>query len=428
MGQRTVLSEAEKQYLQRRKEEGASLGRIAEELRCSPETTRKWWRWLRKGERPKRRGRPKEAILSSYPKALREKAVALKKAHPHWGPISVKLELRQDEAWATTALPSNARLSMLFQEACPEAVQPRLHRSTRSQNNHVHTPHQRWQIDSKEGVRVGQDWVSIQEIRDVHSALMLTAMAFVTTTQKRWRRLSLDENRQALRWAFQHWGLPLEVQTDHDGIFVVPKDAQFPSMFTLWLVGLGVQHVTSRPYRPTDQAAIERNHRTLADFSWKDQAFENVNQLQDALDLHRKRYNTEYPSQAAHCAGSPPLMAFPDAHASGRPYHPAYEWDAFHLERVDAYLATFIWTRVVMTNGRVNIGNHHYHLSNQLKGQTASIRFQPATRSFCFQTLDGTLIKEMPVLGFEKEDLIGFLPADLALPANYQFPLPLVGV
>lgn len=428
MGQRAALSEAEKQYLQRRKEEGASLRQIAEELPCAPETTRKWWRWLRKGKRPRGRGRPKRGVLSSYPEALREKMVTLKQAHPHWGPISVKLELRQDAEWAGVPFPSDARLSLLFREACPEAVQPRFHRLTRSTHNEARLPHQRWQMDAKEGVRVGRDWVSIQEIQDVYSSLMLTALACVTTTEKRWRRLSLEEHRQALRRAFQQWGLPLEVQTDHDGIFVTPNDPQFPSLFTLWLVGLGIRHVTSRPYRPTDQGAIERHHRTLADFAWKDQVFEQVHPLQVALDFHQQRYNADYPSEAMHCAGQPPLVAFPYARSSGRPYHPAQEWDLFRLERVDAYLATFVWTRSVMTNGRVNIGNHYYQLGLKLKGQPVSIRFLPASRSLGFQTVDGTTLKELPVLGLEQQDIIGFLPADLALPVGYQFPLPLVGV
>jgi transposase InsO family protein len=428
MGQRAALSEAEKQYLQRQKGAGVCLRQIAEELHCSTETTRKWWRWLRKGTRPKARGRPKRGILSTYPSALRETLVSLKREHPHWGPVSVKLELRQDPAWAGVVLPSDARLSLLFRAACPEAVQPRKQRLTRPHSNKAYVPHQRWQIDTKEGVQVGQDWVSIQEVRDVYCGLMLAAMAFVTTTPKRWRRLSLEEHRQVLRGTFQRWGLPLEVQTDHDGIFVSSSDPQFPSLFTLWLVGLGVQHVTSRPYRPTDQGAIERNHRTLADFSWKDRAFEQVGQLQQSLDHHQQRYNTQYPSNAAHCAGQPPLVAFPHAQASGRPYHPVHEWDAFHLEWVDAYLAALVWTRTVMTNGRVNLGKHYYQLTRKLSGQMVSIRFLSASRSFCFQTMDGTIIKELPVLGLEKQDIIGFLPANLALPVGYQFSLPLVGV
>jgi len=39
-----------------------------------------------------------------------------------------------------------------------------------------------------------------------------------------------------------------------------------PSQLTLWLIGLGVEHRFSRPNTPTDQAQIERTHRTLDGF------------------------------------------------------------------------------------------------------------------------------------------------------------------
>jgi transposase InsO family protein len=352
----------------------------------------------------------------------------LKKSHPHWGPESIKLELKQDATFSRQKLPSNARLSELFQQVCPECVQPRNQRITRPKQGGVKGPHQRWQIDTKEQVRVGSDFVSLLELRDLFTGLMIGSQAFITTTEKHWRRLSLAENQQALRQAFQAWGMPLEVQTDHDGVYINPNDHRFPSIFTLWLVGLGITHVTSRPYRPTDQGSIERNHRTLGDFAWKDQIFDQVGDLQQALDQHQQRYNQAYPSKAAHCQGCPPLVAFPEAGSTGHPYHPANEWDSFDLNRVDAYLAQFIWTRTISTNGRAYLGNQRYGLGRTYRGQKVSIRFLPAARTFRFESADGTVLKELPALGLAKEDILGFLPADLALPVGFQFCLPLVGV
>ena len=184
MAQRAALTETEKNYLRERKLNGVSLGQIAQELQCSRETIRKWWRLLKRGITPAARGRPKRGVLSTYPEALREQAVALKKAHPHWGPISVQLELRHDSEWHAVSLPSKARLSVLFRQQCPEAVQPRQQRLTRPPKPvGVQRPHQRWQMDAKEQVRVGSEWVTIQEIRDVYSGMMLAAVAFVTTTE-----------------------------------------------------------------------------------------------------------------------------------------------------------------------------------------------------------------------------------------------------
>lgn len=428
MIQRTPLTQAEKEYIGQRKAAGASLRQIGQELRCSVETTRKWWRYQRDARIPGARGRPKRGVLSTYAVAIRDKAVELKKAHPHWGPISIKLELKRDANFSRQKLPSNAVLSVLFQQVCPECVQPRNQRITRSQQGAVESPHQRWQIDTKEQVQVGSAFVSLLELRDLFTGLMIGSRAFITTTEKRWRRLSLVENQQALRQAFQTWGLPLEVQTDHDGVYINPNDHLFPSTFTLWLVGLGITHVTSRPHRPTDQGSIERNHRTLADFTWKDQVFEQIGDLQQALDQHQLRYNQAYPSKAAHCQGRPPLVAFPEAGSTGRPYHPANEWNSFDLNRVDAYLAQSVWIRTVTTNGQVYLGNQRYNLGRSYRGQKVAVRFQPASHTFRFESADGTVLKELPAIGLAKEDIFGFLPANLALPAGFQFCLPLLGV
>lgn len=428
MAQRTPLTKAEKEYICQRKNGGESLRQIAQELHCSNETTRKWWRNQRDARSPGPRGRPKRGVLSTYPAVIRDNAVELKKVHPHWGPKSVKLELKQDATFSKQKLPSDARLSVLFQQVCPECVQPRNQRFTRPKNGTVKGPHQRWQIDTKEQVRVGSDFVSLLELRDLFTGLMIGSQAFITTTEKRWRRLSLAENQQALRQAFQTWGLPVEVQTDHDGVYINPNDHEFPSIFTLWLVGQGITHVTSRPYRPTDQGSIERNHRTLGDFAWKDQVFDQLTDLQQTLDQHQQRYNQAYPSEAAHCEGRPPLVAFPEAGSTGRPYHPANEWNSFDLNRVDAFLAQFIWIRIVTTNGQAYLGSQRYNLGRTYRGQKVSIRFLPVSRAFRFQSADGTVLKELPAKGLAKENILGFLPVDLALPVGFQFCLPLLGV
>lgn len=428
MTQRAPLSQAEKQLISQKKATGESLVQISVELHCSFETVRKWWRYERDQSQPRGRGRPKRGPLSTYSAQVREKAVELKKANSHWGPEMIKLELKKTLGLKTEELPSAARLSVLFKQSCADAVQPRQRRSLPPPDPKVVGVHQRWQMDAKEGLLVGAERVNVQEIRDIISGLMITSQTFVTTTPTRWRRLSRAEHQQALRLAFTKWGLPLEVQTDNDGEFVNPHDLTFPSPFTLWLEGLGVRHVLSRLHRPTDQAQIERNHRSQGDFVWKDQTFETVEQLQQALDQQCDRYNQEYPSQAAHCHGSPPLSVFPTARTTGRPYHPDVEWDMFDLKRVDAFLAKFIWTRKVAKNGVVYVADDRYILGRAWKGQSVSIRFLADARSFRFDDAKGALIKILPAQGLEKEHLIGLIPAHVPLPAGYQFAFPSLGV
>jgi putative transposase len=428
MGQRAPLTQAEKKLISQKKATGESLMQISVELHCSFETVRKWWRFERDQCQARGRGRPKRGPLSTYPAQMREKAVEIKKAHPHWGPEMVKLELEKVLGLKTEALPSVARLAVLFKQSCADAVQPRRRRLLPPADPKVKYVHQRWQMDAKEGLLVGAERVNVQEICDIFSGLMIISWAFVTTTPSRWRRLSRAEHQQALRLAFTQWGLPLEVQTDNDGEFVNLHDPTYPSYFTLWLVGLGVKHVLSRPHRPTDQPQVERHHRSQGDFVWKDQTFETLDQLQQALDQQCQLYNQTYPSQAAQCHGSPPLSLFPTARTTGRPYHPDLEWEMFDLKRVDAFLAQFVWTRKVAKNGVVHLGDQCYILGSARKGQSVSVRYLADLRSFRFEDSQGALINILPVLGLEKEHLIGSIPAHLPLPAGFQFALPLLGV
>ena len=430
MTHRLPLSETEKRLVAERKEQGKTLQEIAKELSCSYETARKWWRQKRDKRESQPRGRPQHGILSTFPEQLRIAAIEIKKSHPGWGAPNVLIELGTILPDLKGRLPSRARLCALFQSECPSSVQPHEPRAYPEKAlEPVRRPHERWQMDAKEGVRVGaKDYANILDIRDPIGALVIESRAFLTSTEKRWRKINLPEIQGALRLAFEKWGMPLEVQTDHEAVYVGSSDHNFPSPFTLWLVGLGIDHVTSRTHRPTDQAQCERLHRTLADMAWRDQKIENLEELQRALDKHAHRYNEELPVQAAQCAGQPPLVAHPEARCSGRLYHPAFEWDLFDMKRVEQFLSAKVWVRKVTGNGVVSFGNHHYYVGRAFIGQSVSGQFIPETRVFRICAADGTFLRDLPAIGLTKTDLIGFIPADRTLPIGFQFPLLLIGV
>lgn len=430
MTHRKPLSKAEKQLIVQRAEHGKTLNEIAEELACAYETVRKWWRNQRDQRSIRPRGRPKQGVLSTFPTWMKTELVALKQAHPHWGPPNVKVELQRRKPGLTELLPSDSRLAVLFKAECPEVVQRHVRRAyPEKAPGEVKHAHNRWQIDAKEAIRIGaQDFANVLDVRDPAGALMIASQAFLTTSKKRWRKISLGEIQNTLRQAFQTWGKPLEIQTDRETVYVGSTDHNFPSPFTLWLVGLGIKHVVSRSHRPTDQAHVERNHRTLAEMVWLDQRFESVQALQAALDDHRQRYHECLPVEAADCHGRPPLVSRPQARFSGRPYHAALEWQQFDMQQVDQYLSQHVWTRQVTGNGVVSFGAHHYYVGRTYIGQSISGQFIPDCRSFRFRTMDGTFICELPAKGLTKSVLLGYIPLEEALPIGYQFPLPLQGV
>ncbi len=116
MTHRMPLSEAEKRLISQRKEQGNSLQKIAEELACAYETVRKWWHCQRDHRALRQRGRPKQGVLSTFSAQVIAEAIAIKQAHPHWGPPNVKVELRKRLSESGLDLPSDARLSVLFKQ------------------------------------------------------------------------------------------------------------------------------------------------------------------------------------------------------------------------------------------------------------------------------------------------------------------------
>ncbi len=418
MSTRKPLTMAEKLYVYDRKMDGATLPQIATELHCSVQTARKWWRIQRDNKPVRSRGRPTRGALSTYPPLVRDTALELKKEHPHWGPITVRLKIAEHLQRPQEEMPSPSRLAAFFNKACPEAVQSYERKTYPDKVVPKATEsHQRWQIDAKENVRLADEKVAtVLNGRDTYSGVVLFSDSFHTTTEQRWRKLTLEEIRTVLRQAFTTYGLPSEVQTDHENVYTGSPDRCFPTLFTLWLVGLGIKHVLSRVRRPTDQGSIERTQRTLGDMVWKDTCFADIGPLQAALDDARRFFNEEYPSHSRHCNGQPPFVAHPDARHSARPYCPSQEARLFDLKRVDAYLATQVWTRQVNTGGLLRLAGVFYYVGRRFVGKTVSVTFDPDSRCYSFATETGEHIVDKSARGLDQSDILGFHPDHDAMP------------
>ncbi len=200
MTTRQPLTEAEKDYLAVRRAAGATYRDLAQELHCAFETVRKHARRQRDHQVTPRPGRPARGILSTYPIKLVERAVALKRAHPHWGPANVRLELKQSADLTTANLPSRACLSALFKDQCPEAVQPHRHQHySERPGPRAGYAHQRGQRDAKEKIPLeNQTVTTVLNGRDPLTALMIASQALVTTTAHGWRKLTLPETQRGL--------------------------------------------------------------------------------------------------------------------------------------------------------------------------------------------------------------------------------------
>ncbi|HJZ45958.1 MAG TPA: helix-turn-helix domain-containing protein [Roseiflexaceae bacterium] len=326
MAARAPLTLAEKQRLYAEKLRGRSLSAIAAELGCSPQTARKCWRSARDHGRSAfqqtRRGRAATGVLSRFAPAVTSRAVSLKRDHPSWGPDRVLSELECDPTLRELPLASRSRLAVLVKTACPDLVAPRRPRWPPAAVPTAPTAVQEcWQLDCQEAIELADDHrASICSLRDPVGAAILSSQAFDLTSGTRARRLSWQQVRGVIRSTFARWEtLPDLIQTDNEVCLGGQPSDPAPSQLTLWLVGLGVAHRFSRPNMPTDQAEVERRHRTLDGFVGLPERRLDLAQLQQRLDTEREMHNRFFASRASECAGRPALLAHPELLRPRRP-------------------------------------------------------------------------------------------------------------
>jgi transposase InsO family protein len=418
---------AEREAIYYGKLDGRPLTDLADEHKCSYSCARKWWRVGRdhglEGLRRSGRKRAKTGALSRFDPRIAERALYWKRQHPKRGPTRILADMEKDPVLDGLVLPKRTALADFFREACPELLQKRQPRLAAPPSpQHVH---ELWKMDAKEAIRLADGTVAtVLEVREPVACVCLGAMAHAVQTAKAWRKLTLSEIRAALRRVFTEFGLPLGIQTDRERVYGRPPTEAFPTLFTLWLVGLGVEHHFTRPGQATDQAHVEREHRTLFDWLEEPQPLPNLDALQSALDEARYMHNYVLPSNAGNCQNRPPMEVHPEVLRPLRSYHLAAELALFDLARVDRFLARFTWSYKVSKVGQVSIADHTYSVGIAHAGKQVDVRFDPQNRHFVFHDgQTGRSIKRCPAKGLDVATITGLdAPMESNEPIQLSFP------
>src|SRR6266545_1822631 len=431
MAGRTPLTTAEKERIYQAKVAGCSIPAIAADLHCAPATVRKWWRVARDHGRTRlhqaRRGRGATGILSRFAPQVTLRALTLKRDHCRWGPNRVLVDLRHDPTLIGLALPCRSRLAALFKAECPELLATRRHRPPpKAPPDRPSAVHECWQLDMQESIPLADDRVAaICTIRDPLGAAILASQAIDVTNRQRGRKLTWQEVRMVIRTACTRWAtLPDAIQTDNEVCLGGQPTDRLPSHLTLWLIGLGVIHHFIRPATPTDQAQVERTHRTLDNFAGFLDERLDLATLQQRLDLEREQHNQWFPSRASDCGGRPPLLAHPELLHPRRPYRPEWEQQMFDQQRVYDYLATIGLERKVSQVGQIQVGGRSLGVGRAYAGQTVRIRCDPAARHWVVDDREGKLVTQLPVRGVDITSLTGLSDEPAVAEQPIQLTLP----
>jgi transposase InsO family protein len=414
-----------------RHQAGETYAGIAQAYGVSRECVRYWCRRQRDGgDCQNRYQREQAGLLSSFDPLVRYAILRLKLAHPRWGPKPLRYHLAKRPSVRHLKLPSETAIGRYLHQWSRFRRRPKKQHTERPRPNRPTEVHQQWQIDFKTDIKLKDgSRVSLHTVRDPVGEACLTAVVFpAEKVKQRVERVTSEQVRTVLRRCFARWRtLPDEIQTDGEPVLVASGEDAFPSSFTLWLAGLGISHQVIRSGQPTDNAEVERCHRTLYDYAIVGNEDKDWMSLQAVLDQAVTELTDELPSRAEGCQGRSPLEAHPELLQPRHPFRPEQELAHFDLHRVDAYLATQQWTRKVGKTGQVCIGGHHqyYSVGRAYARREVLIRFDPADRHFVFYDPDqpDDEIGRRPARNLEVEDLTGLATwPDGLLPQ--QLPLP----
>lgn len=366
-------------------------------------------------------------LLARFHPRIRYGILRLRLEHPRWGPDRIRARLLKRRSLRALKVPSAASIGRYLHQW------PRFRRPLRRGTPPAQRPHaptrvlQRVQIDFKMGIPL-QDGtlVNLHTVRDPVGEACLAACIFPAGRVGRAPKpVTAQQARAVLRIAFARWHtLVDEVQTDSESALVPRIQEAFPSRFTLWLAGLGITHLVIRRGRPTDNAEVERCHRTITDYAVVGNEAADVAQLQQILDQAVDELAFELGSRAEGCQGQPPVQAHPELLQPRRPFEADHELALFDLRRVDAYLTGRTWERQVGKTGQTEIGGNRYSVGCAHARRPVLVRFDPTDRHFVFHDAEDPA-KELcrrPARGLEVADLTG-LPDWPEGPGPQQLPL-----
>lgn len=232
------------------------------------------------------RSRAPQRHPNETPQAQVAQILALKRRHPHWGPVTLRDWLRRErpnEAW-----PAASTFGALLKRH--GLVRPRRRRRHTPPHTQpfarVRAPNDTWSADFKGHFALG----------DGHRCWPLTLSDNFSRYLLCCQGLYGPQLKATRRWyerCFIDYGLPRVIRTDNGFPFAAPALGGLTPL-SVWLLQLGVLPERIAPGKPQQNSRHERLHRTLkAATATPPKA--NLSAQQRAFNRFRPEYNEDRP-------------------------------------------------------------------------------------------------------------------------------------
>lgn len=359
-------------------------------------------------------GRPKRGALSSYPLELVDRLRLLRERHEGWGATNLLVELEVEHDYDPSTLPSIASVNRylkqegFIQKREPSSDLPR----SKGCDQRAKRPHDVWQLDAQGAVLVdGIGHIAMINIKDVKSRIH--GMAFPVPVGNANSQPSKIYYYWALRLAFMQWGLPKLIQVDNDSVFRDnASKSPFPQKLHLWLLSLGVELCFIEKPPPAENSMVERAHQTMERQVLMGQHYQCWKQLFQYSAKRLERMNHKLPHRLLNKQA--PLQAYPKAIHSGRHYELTQEHELIKLKKVNRYLATCTWFRLVSKSKSVSLAGQVYYLKNAQAGAELQIHFCNRAKKLMFRDANELMLAKAPIKNLSVEQLMGATPKNMS--------------
>lgn len=277
--------EQRREFVRLAMQDGANRRELCRRFGIHPDTGYKWLkRWSSEERQLSDRSRRPHSSPIRTPAQMETRILAIRDAHPAWGARKIARCLEREGIEPPAASTVHAVLVRHERIVPPQGGIPANERFEKA------APNLLWQMDFKGWIKLGNgERCHPLTVIDDHSRF--TPCLKACANQK---NLTVQSHLEA---TFERYGLPNAMFVDN-GTPWGDASGKHWTRLRVWLLKLGITLIYSRPYHPQSRGKNERFHRTLRDEVFAFGTFENLAQVQRALDLWREVYNFERPHEA----------------------------------------------------------------------------------------------------------------------------------
>lgn len=285
MSERTV-------FITKAKQEGANISAICREYGVSRKTAYKWLKRERAGGTAgllEQSRRPLHHPMQTSTD-MEGQVLAVRDEHPAWGGRKIRRVL-QDRG--ETGVPAASTITaILRRNAKIDPEQAVKHKPF--QRFEREQPNELWQMDFKGYFAlVAGGYCHPLTVIDDHSRFLVGLKACPNQTH-----VTVQSQLTAV---FEQYGLPERILMDNGSPWGDDRDSRH-TIFTSWLLRLGITISHGRPYHPQTQGKDERLNRTLLDEVISRHSMATLNESQTHFDEWQHTYNYIRPHEALQLA------------------------------------------------------------------------------------------------------------------------------